>query len=415
VRVSSGQRLSSTIETNAQDPSSLFFSRNEPGNLQEDVIALAEGFVELGIPFYSSCAYWRQSLVTNDYLLKHSPLVGHEDCDIVVVRYTWPSWVRMGTFDLVQNPLPAGLFRGGRKYLTIFMDNHDGYRTVSWEPEYRQFDLILRSKLNPRAWHPDNMRPWAYGLTNRVIRATADAPPFNSRRKALLINFGASRPFPYGARNLSRIRFEPKIEKYMPIDRTIDNLSEEPSDCYEALMWRQTGGRFNRRYYERLKQSQVVACFCGDIVPPMPFRGAERYLVGGNRAKLRRAFFEALGVLDPRPPRSVGWDSFRFWEALAGGCAAINIDLEHYGVKLPVMPQNRKHYLGLNFARVKQFIEQLRQEPELLAGVAHAGKRWAELHYSPKAVAQRFLRPCGYDAALADRLQPLTEVGASRS
>src|SRR5262249_8005446 len=106
------------------------------------------------------------------------------------------------------------------------------------EPEYRQFDLILRSKLNPRAWHPDNMRPWAYGLTNRVIRATADAPPFNSRRKALLINFGASHPYPYRARALSRTRFEPKIEKYMPIDRTIDNLSEEPSDCYEALMWR---------------------------------------------------------------------------------------------------------------------------------------------------------------------------------
>ena len=47
MRVSSGQRLSSTIETNAQDPSSIFFSRNEPGNLREDIIALA---VELGIP-----------------------------------------------------------------------------------------------------------------------------------------------------------------------------------------------------------------------------------------------------------------------------------------------------------------------------------------------------------------------------
>src|SRR5262249_17524455 len=138
---------------------------------------------------------------------------------------------------------------------------------------------------------------------------------------------------------------------------------------------------------------------------------AERYLVGGNRAKLRRAFFEALGVLDPRPPRSVGWDSFRFWEALAGGCAAINIDLEHYGVKLPVMPQNRKHYLGLNFARVKQFIEQLRQEPESLSGVARAGKCWAEMHYSPKAVAKRFLRLCGYDAPeRVDRLHSPADV-----
>jgi hypothetical protein len=320
----------------------------------------------------------------------------------------------MGTFDLFQKQLPAELFKRGRKYLAIFMDNHDGYRTVSWEAEYRQFDFILRSKFNPRAWHPDNMRPWAYGLTNRVMEATANAPPFNSRRRALLVNFGASHPYPYRARDLSRSRLEPKIEKYIPIDRTVDNLSEQPSDSYEALMWRQTGGRFNRRYYERLKESQAVACFCGDIIPPMPFRGAERYLVGGNKAKLRRAFFEALGVLDPRPPRSVGWDSFRFWEALAAGCAAINIDLEHYGAKLPVMPENGKHYLGLNFARVERFVEQLRQEPKLLASVARAGKCWAELHYSPKAVAQRFLHLCGYDAPeRGDPLEPSTEVVTS--
>jgi hypothetical protein len=141
----------------------------------------------------------------------------------------------------------------------------------------------------------------------------------------------------------------------------------------------------------------------------MPFRDPERYLVGGNRGKLRRAFFELPGLLDPRPPRSVGWDSFRFWEALAAGCAAINVDLEHYGAKLPVMPDHRRHYLGLNFARVKQFIE-----PEILEGVAREGKRWAEVHYSPKAVTQRLLRLFGYDApALVDCLRPVGEVFAS--
>jgi hypothetical protein len=391
-------------------PRVYFFCGNEPGNLQEDVIALAEGLLELGIPFYSNCDYWQQSLEPDDYLLRHNSEVRHEDCDIVVLSYTWPLWVRMGTFDLFQKQLPEGLFRRGRKYITIFMDNHDGYRTVSWEPEYRQFDLILRSKLNRRAWHPENIRPWAYGLTNRVTEATAGAPPFASRRRVILVNFGASHPYPHGARELSRTRFEPTIEKYISIDRTMDDLSEEPSDQYEALMWRQTGGRFNRRYYERLKQSQAVACFCGDVIPPMPFRGPERYLVGGNRAKLRRAFFEMLSLIDPRPPRAVGCDSFRFWEALSAGCAAINIDLEHYGVKLPIMPENGRHYLGLNFARVKQFIEQLREQPELLEGLAREGKRWAEMHYSPRAAAQRLLRLCGHDApSRVDHLRPVGE------
>jgi hypothetical protein len=41
-------------------PRVYFFCRNDPGNLLEDVIALAEGLVELGIPFYSNCDYWQQ-------------------------------------------------------------------------------------------------------------------------------------------------------------------------------------------------------------------------------------------------------------------------------------------------------------------------------------------------------------------
>jgi hypothetical protein len=114
-------------------------------------------------------------------------------------------------------------------------------------------------------------------------------------------------------------------------------------------------------------------------------------LEGGNRAKLRRLFFQSLGLFDPRPPRAVGCDSFRLWEALAAGCATINIDLSHYSVQLPVMPQNGTHYLGIDFARVDDFIDGLREEPSLLEHVAGAGRQWAETHYSPKAAAQRFL------------------------
>ena len=50
-------------------PRVYFFCGNEQGNLQEDVIALAEGFVELGIPFCGNCEYWLQSTRSNDYLV----------------------------------------------------------------------------------------------------------------------------------------------------------------------------------------------------------------------------------------------------------------------------------------------------------------------------------------------------------
>ena len=371
-------------------PTVFFYCCDEPGNLQEDVISLAEGMRKLGIPYYASCDYWLQSTRPDDYLFKSNPDVTHHDCDIVVVTYTWPQWVRMGDFKVRRQPLPEGLFRPGGSYATVFMDNNDGYRTISWEEEYRQFDFILRTKFNGRAFQPSNMRPWAYGLTNRIIEAASGGLPFAERERALLVNFGASHPYSYGVRDLARKCFEPKIERTLSIDRTIEDLSVEPTEPFEALMWRQTGGRFSTQYYERLKRTQAVACFCGDIIPPMPYR-PEGYLVGGNRARLHWAFFAGLGKLDWDAPRAVGCDSFRFWESLAAGCATVNIDLDLYGVQLPVMPTNGVSYLGVDFDRIDVFVERLCDEPGLLAQVAAAGRGWATTHYSPEQAARRFL------------------------
>ena len=55
------------------------------------------------------------------------------------------------------------------------------------------------------------------------------------------------------------------------------------------------------------------------------------------------------------------------------------------------MPVNGEHYFGLNFARIGEFIEMLRSEPARIERVAAAGRTWANEHYSPKAMAERFL------------------------
>ena len=62
-----------------------------------------------------------------------------------------------------------------------------------------------------------------------------------------------------------------------------------------------------RAYYERLKAAQAVVAFCGELIPPAPFR--PRYLVGGRRAKLNRWFYDSLASLDSRPPRLIQWES----------------------------------------------------------------------------------------------------------
>ncbi len=372
-------------------PQVYFYCRDEEANLQEDVIALAEGFDALGIPHFSSANYWRRSAAPGDYLLRHDPAVTADDCDIVVVSYMWSSWMHPGSYRVDRRPLPDGLFKSGRRYRTVYMDSHDGYRTVSWEPAFRQFDLILRSKLNRRAWHPANMRPWALGLNSRILDATLNGRAFADRQPRILVNFGASHPFPHGTRELAASRFEPEITRVLEVDHTKDDLSQPPADPAEALLWRQTGGRFSRAYYERLKVSQAVACFCGELIPPAPFHGADRYLAGGNRARLRRALFEAASVVDRRPRRSIQWDSFRFWEALAAGCATFNLDLAHYGVDLPVMPTNWEHYVGVDLDRVGNAVDRLAADPACLERVAVAGRRWAIEHYSPVAMARRLL------------------------
>lgn len=369
-----------------------FYCRDEATNLQEDVIAIAEGLNALGIKHYANTNYWLRTTVGDDYLLRHDPSVGPDDCDIVIVSYTWPSWIDASTYRVDRRPLPEGLFKAGRRYRTVYMDSHDGYRTVSWEREFRQFDLILRAKFNRRAWHPANMRPWVLGLNERVLEATAAAPPFADRSKRLVVNFGASHPYPHGTRDRAARTFNPLIAGVLPIDNTKDDLTARPAAPFDALMWRQTGHRFSRAYYERLKSSQAVACFCGDLIPAAPYSGAERYLAGGHRAKVRRAVYETIDRFDPRPRRAIQWDSFRFWEALAAGCAAINIDLEHYGVSLPVMPVNWTHYIGVDFARAGEAVDRIVSDPALLERVAAAGREWALEHYSPRALAARLLQ-----------------------
>ncbi len=380
----------------SQIPRVYFYCRDEPGNLQEDVIALAEGLRDLGVPCFGNCDYWLQSLEPGDFLIRHDPDVTPGTCDVVVVSFTWPYWIRMETFDLVRRPLPEGLFARDRTYRTVYMDSHDGHRTVSWEEEYRQFDFILRSKLNRRSWHPANLKPWVLGLNRRILAATSGAPAYEQRARTMLVNFGASHPYPHGTRDAASRRFEPQIARIFELDRRKDDLALEPTDPFDALMWRQTGARFSRNYYERLKGSQAVSTFCGELIPPMPFRNPECYLVGGNRAKLRRLFYEALAHLDPRPRRSVQWDSFRFWEALAAGCLAFNLDLERYGAELPVMPENWKHYIGVDLEHVDDAIDRVRSEPESLPRIAQAGREWALEHYSPRAMARRFLELAGY-------------------
>lgn len=368
----------------------------EPDNLQDDIIVLAEGLQALGVPYFSSCDYWRRSAAPGDYLFRASPGTTPDDCDIVVLPYTWFNWVKLGLPAPVRRPFPSGLFHPGRKYRTVYMDMNDGLRTVSWEEEFRQFDVILRTKFNGRMWNPPNLRPWAYGLSGRVLRMTRDAKDFGRRERQVLINFGASHSYPHTARLRAAERLDPLLARHFSVDRTLDDLSIPPGDPYDRLMWEQTNRRHSPAYYSRLGRSQLVSCFCGALIPPLPWKDPNQYLLGGNKARLKLGFFRLLQHLDPRPERIVQWDSYRFWETLAAGCVAIHLDLERYGARLPVMPANWVHYVGVNLDDPGPDVQRMIEDPHTLERIATAGRAWALEHYSPAATAARFLTEMGF-------------------
>jgi hypothetical protein len=325
-----------------------------------------------------------------------------DDCDIVALPYTWFNWVVLKGPSPIRKPFPTGLFKPGRRYRTVYLDTSDGLRTVSWEPEFRNFDVILRTKYLRRAWCPGNLRPWVMGLSNRMLKMTAGALPFASRRRAILVNFGASHGYPHTARIRSNETFDPVVSRLFELDTTRDDLSVAPDDPYDRLMWEQTNHRHSRSYYERLGRSQAVSCFCGDLIPPMPWRNPAQYLVGGNKAKVKRALFDVLAHFDPRPERIVQWDSWRFWESLAAGCAVYNIDLERYGALLPVMPENGRHYFGVDLDNPGALIDRIADDPAIVGRVAAEGREWAMANYTPVAMARRFLAELGHPQAASE-------------
>ncbi|MBW8782059.1 MAG: glycosyltransferase family 1 protein [Verrucomicrobia bacterium] len=364
-----------------------FFCRSAPA-YQDDVVVLARGLRELGADVFGSCNYWKNSPATDDWLVRHDPAVSHHDCDVVVVSYGWSRWIDLD-FRVYETPLPPDLFAPGRRYRTVYLDLEDGYFSCGFQPEYRGFDAIFRAKYNQRCFHPANHHPWALGLSERMLACTAEVRPWAERDHDLLVNFNASHPYVHPARAMMERRFVPAASRQFTINRERDDLTTPPADPWDRLMWEQTQHRHSRNYYHRLGRAQAVAAFCGELIPAAPF--APPYLVGGGKAHYLRSAFNLLDNFDPRPARLIQWDSWRFWEALAAGCLVFNFDLPYYGIKLPVMPENFTHYIGVRPDNLAETFARLDSEPDLAERIAAQGRAWALEHYSPKALAQRFL------------------------
>ena len=73
-----------------------------------------------------------------------------------------------------------------------------------------------------------------------------------------------------------------------------------------------------------------------------------------------------IGLHTDHTYRIYQWDSWRIWEAFAAKSMAVNVDFEKYRIRLPEMPVNFQHYLGVDLRNPQKAIDVL-NDPEKIA------------------------------------------------
>jgi hypothetical protein len=333
---------------------------------QHNAVALAEGLAGLGVPVFASSNYWMPSPDDGATLLRHDPDVSAEDCSIVVATSQAFAGDRSGAA-----PLEAARGRAVR----VFIDADDGLRTSGQVPPFSHYDLILRTHYSRGFPYPAQTRPWAFGLTERIMRSAGTPVPVGERGYHLLVTFRV----PQDARTLAvdaLMQFQPAI----PIRQIVDPMTEPPTGGYDLLMWRQTGRRHSPEYYRRLADSFACAAFGGYFVRRWP----------RDPAATKQKWHRVANAIDRRRPWLSQWDSWRLWEAFAAGCLVVHLDIARFGGRLPVLPEPFRHYIPLDLANPDAALSVL-LDRDLSEQIADNGRAWALEHYAPIPTARRFL------------------------
>jgi hypothetical protein len=344
------------------------YNSPEDAGYQHRSIALAEGLIETGVKVFSNIDYWRLSPHSEQTLFKNDPEVEPEDCDAVVAEHVY--------FDSHRH-LPSCFGNRGRKYRTVYLDASDGWRTASLGDEFHIVDLILKCHCNRRFHYGDNVRPWAFGLSGRIVQALESPVPYSRRKRTIVCNPRYAHP----VRKAANKRFLPLLDASFRVDDTADQ--EKPRSAEDALLWQQSGRRHYPAYYARLSESAACGAFGGYFVPSFSRSLNFPLLRLANRVVFK------TGLMTHAIAQ---FDNWRFWESLAAGCLTFHVDLEHYHCALPVAPENGTHYYGINLGAPEQEVRRVMQSESAFGEVAARGREWVLQHYTPVATARRFVQ-----------------------
>lgn len=324
----------------------------EDAGYEHGLIALAEGFQSLGHFVAGNRNSWSIPQTEESANQFDLVLISHE------------SW-------LPGRGLPHE-YLAVKGPVRIYVDQSDGWRTEASTQDDFPADLVLRAHYQGHHIHPSRVRPWAFGLTRRMIEVTANGLPTAKRAPVVLCNFRVGHP----VRDRLTAAFRHRFSARWIWDERIDTAA--PSDPEALRLWRATGRRHNPAYYQRLCQAQGCLAFGGFFLPsasssPLSFAG--------------RLGYRAIQTLGLRTDSLGQYDSWRFWESLASGCVTVHGPLANWGARFPTMPEDGRHYVSFDPREsASQFLA--RWETCLEADV---GRSWAIENYGPEASARRLL------------------------
>lgn len=359
---------------------------------QYQSIVLAQGLKELGVKVYSNINYWKTAFDKNEFLFNVDQNIKPADCDVVVVPCQWRSY---------GYSLPHEVIEKNGSYKTVFIDVCDGLFTPSFEDEARCFDIILKQKTRGINYPQNCKYSWVFGLTNELIDITNTTEQNSIRNKSITVNFRHQ----HAIRDLAKRNFISKIDNVLKADATFESLkfSYDGTKYADAttkndLLFMQSGGRHYVKYINRMQNSLACAAFGGNFMVGNYWEHNRLVHILANYFVAGRAGGKITSILRKfRFQKShiygvYQWDSWRFWESLACGCVTFHLDFEKYGIQLPVMPQNWKHYIGIDLNDPANDIERLNSlSVDDLKQIGFNGRQWALDNYSPKPTAQRFL------------------------
>lgn len=200
--------------------------------------------------------------------------------------------------------------------------------------------------------------PWAFGLSDEIMAATAEARPFLEREPTILRNF--SRSANQHVRDLLDWALVPHLARHFKVDT-----------------------RPGRDHCDRLTRYAGCLAYGGtwetDLLESEHFQKNEGYREYRNVVSLKQ------------PVVLLRWDSWRWWESLSAGCLTFQLDLGKYGLLLPVLPEPWVHYVPVDLTDPKATVERLLDERPRWGQIAAAGREWARTHFSPDAVARRLV------------------------